>query len=649
MPVFRKKVVYIGTIRTSIQMFNGMTPGLRSMTNALSTVISSFESMQRVSSNSIAISSLQAARVELNRAGAAFSQVEASARDADQQQKKLNSDISRGTGLAGGLKGALAGIDGAFGIKKLLNISDEFARSTARIGLLTGGMESVVGLQDQIYQSAQRSRTSYLDTMDTVGKLGLRAGSVFKNPNETIAFVELLNKQFKIAGASQQEISSATQQLTQALGAGVLRGEEFNGVFDAAPKIMEAVADYMDKPIEKIRELASDGGISASIVKNAMFAMAEETEEQFNQIPHTWSDVWVVAVNKVIRVSQPLLKVIGGLANNWEKIEPFAIGAAVAVGIYATTLGIAKGIQASHIITTGISTAFNGAWTVSVFRATEAQNGLNTALLTCPITWIILAVIILVAVFYAIIAAINKWKETSISATGIIFGYFYWMFTNVYNLVAFVLNIFIIFVNYLENAFKNPTAAAQALFYDMCSNVIGYVEKMAAAIEAILNKIPGVQIDITSGLSRFKNELGERALAIKDRAGLVDSIKKWAYKDPREMIDKGYKKGADVANSTSGVFGDSAWDALANNTEDIAGNTGQIADSMEISQEELKYLRDMAEREAINRFTTAEIKVDFKNESTINSNLDIDGVVNKFTKVLREAVYTEAEEVHTLV
>ncbi len=640
----------MSTIKTSIQMFNGMTGPLNGIIRAMNITISSFETMQKVSSNSIDTTSLQTARAELNKAEVAFRQVEESIRDVDRQQKNLNNDISRGTGLAGGFKGALAGIGGVLGIRKIAEIADGFALSTARLDLMNDGLQTTADLQNRIYNMAQKTGTSYLDTASTISKLGILAKKAFVSNNELLSFTDLANKSF--IGSSAIEQSSAMYQLTQAMAAGKLQGDEYRSIIENAPLLAQSIEGYMvnvQKARGTMKDWSADGLLTANVIKNALFYSADEIEARFAAMPKTWGRVWNMFTNKVSRVSQPLLNFTIALAKNWDLIEPVVIGAAVAVGIYATTLGIAKGIQAAHTIATGISTAFNGAWTLSVFAQTAAQNGLNAAILACPITWIILAIIALIAIFYAVIAAINKWKGTSISATGIIFGYFYWMFTNVYNLVAFVLNIFIIFVNYLENAFKNPTAAAQALFYDMCSNVIGYVEKMAAAIEAILNKIPGVQIDITSGLSRFKDELGERAQSIKDKAGLTDSIKRWNYKDPREMLDKGYRKGADVANSISGLFNNSAWDAFANNTDDIAGNTGKIAGSMEISQEELKYLRDMAEREAINRFTTAEIKVDFKNESTINSNLDIDGVMDKFTEVFREAVYTEAEEVHVLV
>ncbi|WP_312047770.1 tape measure protein [Anaerotignum sp.] len=655
----------MATIRTSIQMFNGMTPGLRSMTNALNIAISSFETMQRVSSNSIDVSSLQTARVELNRAEAAFSQVEESIRDADQQQRNLNNDISRGTGLAGSLRGALAGIGGLLGVKTIVGISDEFSRSTARLGLMTVSMENVAGLQDQIYQSAQRTRTAYLGNMDAVAKLGLRAGSVFKNSNETIKFTELLNKQFKIAGASQQEIGSATLQLTQALGSGVLRGEEFNAVFEAAPNVMQAVADYMDVPIGKMRDLASDGEISASIVKNAMFAAADEINEKFNKIPHTWSDVWVMAVNKVIKISQPLLQVIGVLANNWSIIEPIIIGLATGIGIYTAAiaahniaLSMTNTLQAIGAANAAMKAGATLAEAAATTTATGAQVGFNAALLACPITWIILAVIAVIAVFYAVIAVINKVKGTSISATGLIFGTFAWLGAAILNVFIGVANAaiqflwtmfvepFIGIIEWILNVANGGFDSFGGAVANLIGQIISWFLSLGKVVTKIIDAIFGT--DWTAGLTALQDNVlawgkNNNAITLEHNPPQISRI------GLKGAFSAGQDFGINIANKVSGVFGNNAMDQVVGNTDDIAGNSGKMANSMEISQEELKYLRDMAEREAINRFTTAEIKVDFKNESTINSNLDIDGVVDKFTEKLREAVDISAEEVHVIV
>lgn len=672
----------MGTIRTSIQMFNGMTPGLRNITNALNIVISSFEAMQRASSNSIDTASLQAARTELNRAEIAFNQIGTSISDAGYQQQRLNDDMRSGTGIANGLRGMLAGIGGLMGVREIVNTSDELSRSTARLKLMTGGLEDIKGLQEDIYQSSQRTRTSYMDTMDAVAKLGLRAGSVFKNTGETVAFVEQLNKQFKIAGASQAEISSATLQLTQALGSGVLRGEEFNAVFEAAPNIMQSVADYMDVPIGKLRDLASEGQITGDIVKNAMLnaTTMDKTNEQFKQIPNTWADVWTMSVNKVITASQPLLNLIGVVANNWSIIEPLIWGVASAFAFYATVLGvytIARGfanvadfmaeIQAYRTATAMLAQinaqalAINSEYALAVAtaQATVAQAGFNTVLFACPITWIVLAIIVLIAAFYAVIAVINKIKGTTYSATSFIVGAFYVAGAAIYNTVVGVINAAIQFIwarfvepfigiiewvlNAVNGGFDNLGGAVANLVGQLISWFISFGKIATAVIDSVLGS------DLTSGLSSLQNQViswgkNENAITIDRTAPAIKS--RIEYGDAWE---KGKAKGLEISDKISGIFEGSNMDNLLQNTEDIASNTGGISDSLNISKEDLKYMRDVAEREAINRYTTAQIAVDFKNTSTINSNMDIDGVMNKFTEVLREAVNTSAEEVHYVV
>ena len=649
----------MGTIRTSIQMFNGMTPGLRSMTNALNITISSFEAMQRASSNSIDTSSLQAARAELNRAEVAFNQIETSISQADQQQQRLNNDMRSGTGIANSLRSMLAGIGGLMGLKKVVEISDEFSRSTARLSLMAGGMENVKGIQEDIYQSAQRTRTSYLGTMDAVAKLGLRAGDVFKNTRETIAFVEQLNKQFKIAGASQAEISSATLQLTQALGSGVLRGEEFNAVFEAAPNVMQSVADYMDVPIGKLREMAGDGMITADIVKNAMFAAVDKTNEQFKQIPNTWADVWTMTENKVIMLSQPLLKFIGVLANNWSIIEPIILGVVTALGLYfIATKGVAAAQIAFSAVQTFLSIGF-GILTGNTAAASAAMFTYNSALLASPITWIILAVIALIAIFYAVIAVINKVKGTTYNATSFVVGAFYVAGAAIYNTVVGFINAAIQFIwgGFAEPVIGiiewvlNAANGGFNSFGDAVANLIGQIISWFLSLGKVVTKIIDAIFGTnwTGGLNSLQSSVlawgkNENAITIDRTAPAIKS--RIEYGDAWE---KGKAKGLEISDKISGVFEGSNMDNLLQNTEDIASNTGGISDSLDISKEDLKYMRDVAEREAINRYTTAQIAVDFKNTATINSNMDIDGVMNKFTEKLREAVDTSAEAVHYVV
>lgn len=215
----------------------------------------------------------------------------------EKHDKKVRQTDNSANKLLSTVKRIVAAAAGFTIGKELLNLSDEMTQTTARLNLMNDGLQTTDQLNQMIYESAQRARTSYLATADVVAKLGQRAGDAFGSSAEVVQFAENLNKQFVIAGASQQEIASASLQLTQALGSGVLRGEELNAVFEAAPNVIQTIADYLDVPIGKIREMASDGEITAGIVKNAMLSATDSINEQFEQMPMTWGQAWTVMKN----------------------------------------------------------------------------------------------------------------------------------------------------------------------------------------------------------------------------------------------------------------------------------------------------------------------------------------------------------------
>lgn len=283
----------MSTIRTAIQIQDNMSSAFSAMNNAMNIVISSFENLQNVSGNAVNTNSIQAARRELSSASIAIYQIEDNIRNSNNQQQQFNNSLRTGETAANWLLNRINGVAGAYvGIRTVggvASISDELVQTNARLNMMNDELQTTQQLQEIIFQSAQRSRASYSSTADAVAKLGLRAKGTFSSNTEVVAFTEQLNKMFIIAGASQDEMSSATLQLTQALGSGILRGEEFNAVFEAAPNIMQAVADYMEMPIGKLREIASEGEITADIVKKAMFAAADETNAQFESIPMTIS------------------------------------------------------------------------------------------------------------------------------------------------------------------------------------------------------------------------------------------------------------------------------------------------------------------------------------------------------------------------
>ena len=579
-----------------------------------------------------------------------------------QEQQEFNNTVRQGTNAVDSMADKITGMVSAYvgiqSVGKLVGLSDEYTQTTARLNMINDGLQSTADLQDKIFASAQNSRAAYLQTADVVAKLALRAGSVWESNEETIAFAETLNKAFVVAGASQEEMNSASLQLTQALGSGVLRGEELNAVFEAAPNIIQTIADYLGVSIGEIREMASEGQITADVVKNAMLGSAEEIDAQFQSMPMTWEQVWTGAMNQLLYASQPLLQFINLLAQNWSTLEPIVLGVAAAVGLYVIALGAYKAVTAASAAAGAVHAASMAMQSGVTFTATAAQYGFNAALLACPLTWIVLIIIAVIAAIYALVAAFNKATGSSISATGLIAGAFAVLAARVMNNTVIPLqNMFAMFANFIGNLFNDPVAAVKVLFYDMAQTVIGYILNMARAIETIINKIPGVQVDITSGLDNFYSQIEDASQKVKDESGWVEYVQKMDFIDYSDAANAGYEFGQGIEDKIGGFFGGDLngmgidTGAFGTDMSDVPGGVNDIAqntkDSVDISDEELRYLHDLAEQDVINRFTTAEIKVDMVNNNNVSSQMDLDGIVDYVATGVYNAMEQAAEGVHS--
>ena len=655
----------MGTIRTAIALYDGVTSPLQSMHKAMGVVLNTFESMQQASGRAVDTAAIREAREEWAKAGTAFDAIEENIRNANNEQQKFNNSIRGGSNSANGLlsiiKKVAIAAGGIAGINKVLNISDELASTKARLNLLVDDGGSVAELEKKIMASAQRSRASYLTTAKAISQMGLMAGDAFANNDELIAFTETLNKAFVNVGADTQQIEAATLQLTQAMASGVLRGEELNSVFENAQPVIQAIADYLGEPIGKIRTLAAEGKITADIVKNSLLMAADDINAKFESMPMTWGQVFTKASNIALQVIQPLLNGINWLANNISIIGPAVLTLAGAFAVFqiaAHWTEIAAAATAIyHGVVNFLSIGF-GILTGNTAAASAAVFTFNSALLANPIVWVVMLIMILIGALYAAVAAVNKFKGTTISATGIIAGAFA-------VLGAFLINTFIVpvqngfarFANFIGNVFNNPIAAVEVAFYDMFLTVLGYISKLAHAIEDVINKIPGVTVDITSGLDNFYAGIEKAQQKVKDESGWVEYVKKMDFIDYSDAASAGYKFGQGIDDKVSGFFGGgldsidafnmgNAWDGIYGNTGDTAANTAATAEALDVAEEDLAYLRDIAEREAINRFTTAEIKVEQHNENHISKDADLDGIMDAWANDFAEKLEVSEEGVH---
>lgn len=646
-------------------------------------------------------------------------------RDNVDEQGRFNREIEEGTNEANSLmqtiKEAVAAYATIQTLSTALNLSDQLTSTTARLNLMNDGLQTTQDLQNMIYLSAERARGSYQATADAVSKLGLMAGDAFGSSEEIIAFMEQVNKQFTIAGTEAAGIDAAMLQLTQAMGSGVLRGEEYNSILEQAPNIIQAIADYMEVPKGQLKDMAAEGQITADIVKAAMFAAADDTNAKFESMPKTFSQIWTSFQNTALMAFQPVLQrmneianseafqqfvnnaieglsmvagvaleifdllvgVAGAVADNWSWLSPIIYGVAAALAVYYgwqlavnAINAITKGIHIAMAVAQMIHAAATGALTAATAAEIAAQNGLNAALYACPIVWIIVLIIALIALFYAAVAAVNKFAGTSVSATGIICGAFMValafignIFVALWNLVVdvFVLiyNLVATVANFIGNVFTDPIGAVCRLFFDLADTVLGILQALASAIDAIFgsNLAGSVQgwrdslggwVDDTFGkgdevmakmnaddmkLGRFEYGAAWDA-GYSFGEGIDESI---ANFDPSSLFDTNVPGADDYANLSdygSGIGG------IGSGVDDIAGNTGKIADGMEITEEDLKYLRDIAEQEAVNRFTTAEITIEQTNHNTVSGKMDLDGIVSGLTDAANEAVDRIAEGVH---
>ena len=715
----------MGNIRAAIALYDGVTSPLQSMHKAMGVVLNTFEAMQQVSGRAVDTAAIREAREEWAKAGTAFDAIEENIRNANNEQQKFNNSIRGGSNSANGLlsiiKKVAIAAGGIAGINKVLNISDELASTKARLNLLVDDGGSVAELEQKIMASAQRSRSVYFDTASAVAKLGLNAGNAFNGDmDQVIAFMEQVNKQFVIGGATAQEQSNAMIQLTQAMAAGALRGEELNSILDGAPGIARAIEKYMGIAEGSIKTVAQEGKVTAEVVKNAMFAMADETNAKFDSMPKTWAQIWAGMKNQALSMFAPILtkinqignstkfqKVTTGLINglaaianvassaldiliaiasvfvdNWGIIQPLVLGIAAAMLLYNGYLIANNAITAINNAQKGLAAvqAYKAAVANTTLAATEkaeamakasataAQYGFNAALLACPLTWILLIIIAVIAAIYMIVAAINKLTGSTISATGIICGVVAVAGAFVLNCAIGVLNaiiqaIWTIFVapflgivEWILNVCNGGFNSFGDAVANLIGQIIGWFLNLGKVVTTIIDAIFGT--DWTAGLESLQSAVtswgkNENAITLDKNAPTIDYRATYSG-----AWDAGYDFGQGIDDKIGGMFDASGLDSMGafdlsntldgiyGNTGDTAANTAATADALDIAEEDLAYLRDIAEREAINRFTTAEIKVEQHNENHISKDADLDGIMDAWANDFAEKLEVSEEGVH---
>ena len=651
-------------------------------------------------------------------------------RDNVDEQGRFNQEIASGTQQANELtntiKRAVAAYVSIQSVGKALNISDELASTTARLNLMNDKLQSTEELTNMVYAAAQNSRGAFSDMAANVAKIGNLAGDAFSSSEQIVVFAEQLNKQMKLSGASTQEASAAMLQLTQSLAKGCLNGDELTSVMENGSAVTKTIAEYMGITQGELKDLAAEGQVTSDIIIAAMLGAADQTNAAFETLPMTWADVWQSMKNSALVAFRPVLQRINDLANsqavqtfvngaieamavlanivlnifdligtvggfiadNWSVISPIIYGVIGALAVYAAYLGIVKAIEIAsaaasmiHSLAMSAKIAVMAAVTGQTMAATAAQMGYNGALYACPVVWIIMLLIALIAIIFAVCNAIAKMTGIANSGFGVITGgvnvviqFFKNLGLTVANIALGIGNAIAALASNMMTAFHNAICNVQSWFYNLLSTACSVIENIAAA----LNKLPFVSFDY-SGISSAADDYAAKASEAAGNKEQYTSVSD-AFNDgmstfstfqdgwASDAFNAGAAWGDGIADkvsnfSLSDLFGktevpdpasyaDGFNDVIANSgigdgVGSIDDNTGKIKDSLEVSEEELKYLRDIAEQEVINRFTTAEINVDMSGmQNTVNSGDDIDGFMTKLTDSVNEAVDNMTEGVH---
>ena len=558
----------MATIQNSIVLNDRMTQTFTAINRAIESTIN-------------AISTLGGKNVNINTANLISARQQLAIAENEMQNmvgtsQQLNNNLSKTKGIVGEIVGKLKTAFGLAAVvmatKKTIELSDQNAQITARLNLVSDAPEQ---LKKQIYQSANDARVAYTDSMNQVAKLGLLAKDSFNNTNEIVRFTNLMNKAFKVSGTGAQEATSAMYQLTQAMAAGKLQGDEFRSVMENAPMVAQAIAKYMNVPLGQLKELGAKGQITADIIKNALFSAGDEINEKFKTLPLTWQDVWVQAKNFAVRQLDGVLQKVNQVANskafqsfvnsakiaffglktvaegvfngiaaagkfiadNWTAISPIIWGVTAALTAYVTWQGISVALEWINVaakfalnLAVTILTMAKIALTFAVEGYTAAQTMANAAAWLFPGTWIAAIIIGLIVVVLALTVAIVQWATGTQSALETIGGMFYWLGAVIYNIGVAIMNILIIVATAVILALFLVGAAVANVFIGIWNVGVWLVNILVQAwywlvntaamawawlkvtVSNILIGIYNFFVEIANGFIKGYNKLGKGAV-----------------------------------------------------------------------------------------------------------------------------------------
>lgn len=598
------------------------------------------------------------------------------------------------------LKGTILSLGAAFATAfsagQVIQTADAMQNVRSRLALINDGKQSVPELENDVYAAAIRARTDMGTMGQVITRVGMNAGNAFKSTREIESFSEILAKQYAIAGATPEEMQQSIIQLTQGLGAGVLRGDELQSVFEGAPTVIQSIAKYLDVPIGKIRDLASEGVLTADIVKNAILASADETNKKLSSMPVTWAQAWTMFKTSAVKSFQPVLERVSSLTSNpaFQQMASTAIAGIQRLGevSVATFDGISSGITWAREnlgfmvpILGGMATgwlAVRGAalaTTAATSALTAAQWMLNAAMSANPVGLVVIGMGALCGLIYGGVQLFNRLTGSSEtfgdavgSAMGIAYG-------SVKNLATYLDNVLGSVINGIANAwdlvgtiFENVWTRIQAKFWGFMADITGgisdffkdkfdvdlkwnpnsektigdYAKEFQAKHDSLMaepvrqfNKTPVYTPMAMEDVSWDFGEMAKKGRTFLDQS--LDSISAGFtnFFTPTLPTVGGFQLQSTIdpidAETKAKI------DRLTKAAEQTARNTRK-----ENYDDEIKLMQEYGERLAVNRISNNTYGINVTNNATVNNDLDVESIFDRFMRRLKGEMMNSAEGVH---
>lgn len=651
----------MASIQTQINMVDRMSAPLYNIMGAVQQVTSALQSVDSAVNQGFDTAAIDNARRSVDLANTQMEEIEESIRQAAQRQENFNNQVNQGHSAMDGLAKKAMGVVAAYAsiqsVGKIMDLSDRMAQTDARLGLIVDDGGSVDELQQKIYAVAQNTRAPFLETADMISKLGMQASKAFTSNDELLAFAEQLNKTLVVAGTETQGVESVMLQLTQAMAAGKLQGEELNALLDNASPLVQNIQRYLQEvegfspeATDSIKTLASDGVLTAEVIKNAMFYAADETNAQFAAMPVTFAQAWQGIQDDLLMTFQPIIETIaqgaGWIHENWSKLEPVFWGLTAAVAAYA--------------LITGIQTA-------ATWLSVAANQALIVTMLSNPILWIAVAIGILIAKLYQWVQSVGGVKIAWMIAMNAIKTGWDWTCIGIMTGVYWVMNKF----NEFQLMFATVSTNVQNFMGDMKSGTLMILQNMVnGAIDllndfiSMVNKIPGVSIDAIAHVSfgttaELENQANQAARNAElsdyasDIASKISARESSLNQMKLDALNATAERQADIdaVQAKAATEGQSSmydtFDGMAGDLNSIAGDIDDIKGSVTNTDENLKYMKDIFESATIDRyFFGGDIKIEQINNNTITKEADVDGIMNHMVEGVNEAINMMAAGVH---